>query len=139
MEKTLTPPDGWILVPPGDAALTQRIKAAGDHFAVAENKGLKLFSRGVWASAETIERVRAELEGERSTESFAKRKLTDAKRREKAYDRYVENFTVRQGSDGGGRHRSGVEEFWPLLGLQRCRRQQDDRIVRIQGIGFSTS
>ena len=37
--KVLTVPDGWILVPPGDAALTRRIKAAGDHYAVAEKKG----------------------------------------------------------------------------------------------------
>lgn len=92
--KVLTVPDGWILVPPGDAALTRRIKAAGDHFAVAEKKGRKVFSRGIWTAAATVERVRAELEAERSTESFAKRKLTDAKRREKAQDRYVEGFTA---------------------------------------------
>jgi len=42
--KVLTVPDGWVPVPPGDAALTRRIKAAGDHFAVAEQKGRKVFS-----------------------------------------------------------------------------------------------
>ena len=37
--KVLTAPEGWILLPPGDAALTRRVKAAGDHWVVAEKKG----------------------------------------------------------------------------------------------------
>lgn len=91
--QVLTVPTGWILLPPGDAALTRRVKAAGDHWVVQEKKGRKVFSRGVWAPATTIERIRAELEAERSTESFAKRKEADAKRREKAQEIYVEDFT----------------------------------------------
>ena len=91
--KVLTVPNGWVLLSPGDAALTRRVKAAGDHWVVQEKKGRKLFSRGVWAPAATIERIQAELEAERSTESFAKRKEADAKRREKAQEIYVEDFT----------------------------------------------
>jgi len=90
--KIVTVPDGWALVPPGDAALSRRIKAAGDHYAVAEKKGRKVFSRGIWTSAVTVERIRAELEAERSTESFGKKKEADAKRREKAQADYVEDF-----------------------------------------------
>lgn len=90
--KVLTVPEGWILVPPGDAALTRRIKAAGDHWVVQEKKGRKTFSRGIWTLAATVESIRAELEAERSTESFAKRKEADAKRREKAQEEYVEDF-----------------------------------------------
>jgi hypothetical protein len=88
----LTVPEGWVLLPPGDAALTRRVKAAGDHWVVAEKKGRKVFSRGIWASAATIERIRADLEIERSTESFAKKKVADVRRREKAQDEYVEDF-----------------------------------------------
>lgn len=88
----LTVPDGWILLPPGDAALTRRVKAAGDHWVVQEKKGRKVFSKGVWAPAATIERIRTELEAERSTESFAKKKEADAKRREMAQEIYVEDF-----------------------------------------------
>ena len=88
----LTAPEGWILLPPGDAALTRRVKAAGDHWVVQEKKGRKIFSRGVWASAATIERIRADLEAERSTEGFAKKKEADAKRRDKAQAEYVEDF-----------------------------------------------
>ena len=88
----LTAPDGWILFPPGDAALTRRVKAAGDHWVVQEKKGRKISSRGVWASAATIDSIRADLEAERATEGFVKKKDADARRREKAQAVYVEDF-----------------------------------------------
>ena len=90
--KIRTAPDGWILLPPGDAALTRRVKAAGDHWVVQEKRGRKIFSRGVWAPATTIDRIRVELEAERSTDGFAKRKGADARRRDKAQSEYVEDF-----------------------------------------------
>lgn len=90
--QVLTVPDGWILLLPGDAALTRRVKTAGDHWVVQEKKGRKVFSQGVWAPAETIDRIRAELEAERSTESYTKRRAADAKRREKVQAEYVEDF-----------------------------------------------
>jgi uncharacterized protein with GYD domain len=49
--RVLTVPEGWVLLPPGDAALTRGVKAAGEHWAVQERKGRKVFSRGVWAPA----------------------------------------------------------------------------------------
>ena len=90
--KVLAAPEGWVLLPPGDAALTRRVKAAGDHWVVQEKKGRKVFSRGVWAPAATIDKIRAELEAERSTEGYAKRKDADARRRDKAQAEYVEDF-----------------------------------------------
>src|SRR5580692_7466092 len=90
--KVLTVPTGWISLPPGDAALTRRVKAAGEHWVVQEKKGRKIFSRGVWAPATTIDRIRAELDAERATEGFAKRKEADARRREKTQAAYVEDF-----------------------------------------------
>jgi uncharacterized protein DUF2293 len=90
--RILTAPDGWVLLPPGNAALTRRVKEAGDHWVVQEKKGRKTFSRGVWAPAVTIERIRANLEAERSTECFAKKKDADARRRHKAQAEYVEDF-----------------------------------------------
>jgi TfoX/Sxy family transcriptional regulator of competence genes len=90
--KVLTVPEGWVLLQPGDAALTRRVKAAGDHWVVAEKKGRKVFSRGIWAAEATVERIRAELDAERSTEGFAKKKVADARRREKAQAEYVEDF-----------------------------------------------
>jgi hypothetical protein len=35
--KVLTAPQGWILLPPVDAALTRRVKAAGDHWVKEAN------------------------------------------------------------------------------------------------------
>lgn len=90
--QTLTVPEDWILLPPGDAALTRRVKAAGDHWVVQEKKGRKVFSRGVWVPSATVERIKADLEAERSTESYAKRRESDVRRREKAQGEYVEDF-----------------------------------------------
>jgi len=90
--EVLAVPAGWELLPPGDALLTRRVKAAGDHWVVQEKKGRKMFSRGVWASAATIVKLRIECDAERNTESYAKRKVTDAKRREKVQAEYVEDF-----------------------------------------------
>lgn len=85
-------PRGWILVPPGDAALTRRIKQAGDFWIVQERKGRKVFSRGVWAPEDTVTSIQRELEVERATEGFAKRREADAKRREKVQGQYVGDF-----------------------------------------------
>ena len=90
--KILQVPDGWVLVPPGDVALTRRLKAAGPHWVVAERRGRKLFSRGIWANGETVEQIRADLEAERSTESFARKQEAAAVRRDKVQAEYVEDF-----------------------------------------------
>lgn len=90
--RVLTAPEGWVPLPPGDAALTRRVKAAGEHWGVQEKKGRKVFSRGTWAPATTIDQIRAELEAERSTEGYAKRKEADARRRDKAQAEYVGDF-----------------------------------------------
>jgi hypothetical protein len=88
----LTVPPGWTLLPPGDPGLTRRVKTAGDHWVVAEKVGRRVFSKGVWTSADTVERIRVELDAERSTTSYAKRRESDAQRREKAQADYVEDF-----------------------------------------------
>lgn len=90
--KLIAVPEKWILLPPGDAALTRRVKAAGEHWIVQEKRGRKLFSRGIWTDSATVERIRAELEVERSTESFAKKRESAARRREKVQSEYVEDF-----------------------------------------------
>ncbi len=90
--KILPIPDGWELLPPGDAGLTRRLKAAGPTWTIQEKKGRRTFSKGVLALKETIISLRAGLEQERTTESYAKRKIADANRREKKQTEYVEDF-----------------------------------------------
>lgn len=85
-------PAGWVLLPPGDAALTRRVKAAGDCWLVQEKVGRKIFSRGVWAPRDTIEEVRKALADERSTEAYSRRREADSKRRSAQQAEYVEDF-----------------------------------------------
>jgi hypothetical protein len=89
-----TVPAGWVLVPPGDPALTRRIRAAGECWSVAERRGRKEFSRGVWAPAATVERIRGELEAERATDTYARRREADAGRRERTQTQYAEEFRL---------------------------------------------
>src|SRR3954463_15128374 len=79
--EVLYPPADWILVPPGDAALTRRVKAAGPTWTVQEKKGRKVFSRGVWAAQATVEAIRAELVVERSAPAYARKREADGCRR----------------------------------------------------------
>lgn len=87
-----TVPADWQLLPPGDAGLTRRVKAAGPSWTMQEKKGRRTFSRGVWAPAERIAAVKAELDAERSTDSYKKRRKADAKRREVKHREYVGDF-----------------------------------------------
>jgi hypothetical protein len=88
----LTVPHDWDLLPPGDAALSRRIKADGPTWTVIELKGRKRFSRGIWAPAERIAALRAELATEREDPSYL-RKLDSARaRRAVAEEVYAEDF-----------------------------------------------
>lgn len=90
--EVLRPPSDWRLLPPGDAGLTRRVKAAGPSWTVKEKKGRRTFSRGVWAAGESIDSIRKDLDAERSTEAYAKRRQSAASRREKKQTAYVEDF-----------------------------------------------
>jgi len=80
-------PEGWALLPPGDAALSRRIKADGPSYTVIELVGRKRFSRGIWAPADRIAALRSELEVERQDPSY-ERKL-EAGRRRRAEEQVV--------------------------------------------------
>jgi hypothetical protein len=90
--RVLDVPSDWKLLPPGDAGLTRRVKAAGSTWTMRQKRGRKLFSLGVWAPAERIEEIERELAAERSTASYAKRRQADAARRERKHDEYVAEF-----------------------------------------------
>lgn len=87
-----TVPAGWALLPPGDAGLTRRVKAAGPSWTVVEKKGRKLFSRGVWAPAANVAAAREELSAERASPSYAKKLEAGRRRREAEQAEYVEDF-----------------------------------------------
>jgi len=90
--RLVTPPADWVCLPPGDAAITRKVKQAGPSWAVVEKKGRKIFSRGVWAPRENVEAARAAVESERSTPEYAKRRGADLARRERTESEYVAEF-----------------------------------------------
>jgi hypothetical protein len=92
--RVLTVPDSWALLPPGDAALSRRIKQDGPSWTVIELKGRKRFSRGIWAPAGRIAALRAELALERQDPAYQKK--LDAGRRRRAVEQavYAEDFTA---------------------------------------------
>lgn len=90
--RVLTPPEDWALLPPGDAALSRRLKEDGPSWTVIEMVGRKRFSRGIWAPAARIEALRAERALEKQDPAY-QRKL-DAGRRRRAAEQevYAEDF-----------------------------------------------
>ncbi len=90
--EVLTVPIDWELLPPGDAGLTRRVKGAGPSWTVKEKKGRRTFSKGVWAPATSIKKIREDLAEERAKPAYAKRRQADAKRRDVKQAAYVEDF-----------------------------------------------
>lgn len=86
------PPEGWICLKPGDAAVTRALKALGPCWTVQQKKGRKTFSHGVWAPAERIDQAKQAVAEKRSDPAYAKRRASDLKRREKKQADYEVNF-----------------------------------------------
>ncbi|MCR9247420.1 MAG: DUF2293 domain-containing protein [bacterium] len=87
-------PDGWILVPPGDPALTRRIKAGGPCWVVQEKRGRRTFSRGIWVERDRVEAIRQALEAERAHPGYARKQAAAAKRRDQKQVAYVDEFAT---------------------------------------------
>jgi hypothetical protein len=92
--ETLSPPSDWVCLPPGDAGLTRRVKAAGPSWQVVEKRRNKTFSLGLWAPACNIAKARAALEQERSTPQYARRRDADSHRRAQKQKQYVGEFSL---------------------------------------------
>lgn len=89
----LAVPAGWELLPPGDAALSRRIKQDGPSWTVKERKGRKEFSRGIWAPGERIAALRLVLQIERSDPAYQKQLDQGRRRRAQQQVAYAEDFT----------------------------------------------
>jgi hypothetical protein len=86
------PPARWEFLPAGDPGLTRRVKAAGLVWVVAEKRGRKTFTRGLWADATTIAAARTALETERANPAYAKRLAAAARRRAAEQSDYIAEF-----------------------------------------------
>lgn len=85
-------PPGWELLPPGDAALSRRIKADGPTWTMVELKGRKRFSRGIWAPADRIAALRAELQVERADPAYERQLAAGRLRRAREEQAYAGEF-----------------------------------------------
>lgn len=85
-------PKGWVLLPPGDAALTRRVKAAGPVWTMQQKKGRKTFSLGMYAPAERIAQLRAALENEREDPAYTRKLEQGRQRRARAEASYAVEF-----------------------------------------------
>src|SRR4051794_16425300 len=88
----LNVPAGWALLPPGDPALTRRVKNDGPCWVVQEKRGRKTFSLGVYAPQERIERFRAELVGEREDPAYGRKLERAREKRAGEQVQYEEDF-----------------------------------------------
>jgi hypothetical protein len=80
------------LLPPGDAALSRRVKSEGPCWRVVEKRGRKTFSRGIWAPRERIERITRELEVERQKPSYQAGLAAGRQRRAREQTVYAGDF-----------------------------------------------
>ncbi len=87
-----TVPDDWALLPPGDAALSRRIKQDGPTITVIELKGRQRFSRGIWAPAARIEALRAAREAERADPAYQRQLDAGRRRRAAGEETYAVEF-----------------------------------------------
>ncbi|WP_411846933.1 DUF2293 domain-containing protein [Roseibacillus persicicus] len=90
--KPMKIPADWGLLPPGDAALSRRVKMEGPSWTVVEFKRRKKFSHGIFAPADRIERLKAEREAEKNDPAYLKKLNAGRSRRAKAEKAYAEEF-----------------------------------------------
>ncbi|WP_414662911.1 DUF2293 domain-containing protein [Horticoccus sp. 23ND18S-11] len=85
-------PAHWSLLPPGDAALSRRIKLDGPSWTMVEIVGRKRFSRGIWAPTVRIEALRAALLAERRDPAYQRQLDAGRARRARAESDYSVEF-----------------------------------------------
>ena len=85
-------PPGWAWLPAGDAGITRRVKAGGPAWTVKAKRGRRVIALGVWAPVVRIEEARRHFEAVRSTETYRRRRASDAKRRESRERAYHADF-----------------------------------------------
>lgn len=86
-------PAGWALQPPGDAALTRRLKAGGPTWTVMEKRGRREMSQGVWAPAARVEAAQAGVARMRTAPDYERKLAAGRARSEREQVEYVREFT----------------------------------------------
>lgn len=90
--EVLVPPAGWAFLPAGDAGITRKITSKSSYWRVEIKKGRRTISLGIWAPEAAINKAKDEVIAVRSTETYRKKRASDAVRREKKQELYSEEF-----------------------------------------------
>ncbi|MEO0413526.1 MAG: DUF2293 domain-containing protein [Verrucomicrobiota bacterium] len=90
--KVIAVPKNWDLLPPGDAALSRRIKKDGPSWTVKEKKRGRDYSLGIWAPADRIAALKAERAKEQESPAYQKKLDAGRQRRAKKQVAYAEEF-----------------------------------------------
>lgn len=90
--KEVKPPVGWIFVPAGDPGVTRRLKASGDYWVLVHRRRNRIESLGIWTEAGQVEKIKAQLESERSDPAYRKKLEAARRAREAKHDAYVVEF-----------------------------------------------
>lgn len=85
-------PAGWCTVESGDATLTRRIKTQCEHWVILGKFKNRITSKGLCAPQADVERIRRELEAERTTPEYQKKLEQGRQYRARKQDHYVEEF-----------------------------------------------
>lgn len=85
-------PAGWVVVPSGDSGLTRRIKGTDAFWVILGRFKNRVTSQGVCAPEEVVNRLRADLEAERSAPGYQKKLESGRKYRAAKQDAYAEDF-----------------------------------------------
>lgn len=88
----LVVPASWVLIAPGDPALTRRLKKSGPCWTVEEKRGRRTFSLGVYADRERSEQLCSELSQERADPAYGRKLARGREKRAEEQGRYEADF-----------------------------------------------
>lgn len=90
--QVVSPPQGWVFLPAGDAGLTRKVTARTGFWRVQARMGRRIISKGIWAAETVIEAARAEVEAQRETPQYQQKLAGDRRRRAAKQEVYEGEF-----------------------------------------------
>lgn len=90
--RPVSPPEGWVLLPAGDAGLTRKVTTRTGFWRVQARMGRRMISKGIWAPAAIIAEARGEVEAVRATEGYQRRLAGERRRRAEKQAVYEGDF-----------------------------------------------
>lgn len=90
--QVVTPPQGWVFLPAGDAGLTRKVTARTGFWRVQARMGRRIISKGIWALESVVAEARTEVEAQRDTPQYQQKLASDRRRRAAKQEVYEGDF-----------------------------------------------